>query len=49
MATSTGDITQRPQSDPAELIVTTENNTNDGGETNASALINGKSFIQFFF
>jgi len=47
METSTGDIAhgleqnnEQPESGSGELIVTTENNPNDGGETNTSALQN---------
>ncbi|CAF5143649.1 unnamed protein product, partial [Rotaria sp. Silwood1] len=49
MGTSTGDIghgleqnTDRLELGPGELIPTTENNTNDGGETTTSALQYGK-------
>ncbi len=46
MGTSTGDVThgsqlntERPESGPGELIVTTENNANNGGETNATSAL----------
>jgi len=49
MGTSTGDVAQgseqntdRPESSHGELILNTENNTNEEGETNASALPHGK-------
>jgi hypothetical protein len=49
MGTSTGDIPQeseqnaeRPESGPGELVVTAENETNEGAENTASALQNGK-------
>lgn len=55
MGTSTGDIahgleqnTERPESGPGELIVTTENNTNDRVEITTNALQNGKN-QKFFF
>ncbi len=51
MGTSTGDVAQgsgqntdRPDSSHGELILNTENNTNEEGETNASALLHGKFF-----
>jgi hypothetical protein len=54
MGTSTADIvhsseqnTERPESSPGELIVTTENNANSGMEITSSALQNGK--LDFFF
>jgi len=46
MGTSTGELnTERPESGPGELIVTMENNTNDGGEITANALPTGKIFF----
>ena len=49
MGTSTGDVahgleqnTERPESGPGELIVTAENETNEGAETTINALQNGK-------
>lgn len=47
IGTSTGDIhhgadEQQPESGRGELIITAEENNNEGGETNGSALQNGK-------
>jgi hypothetical protein len=54
MGTSTGDVghgseqnIERPESASGELIVTIENNNNDGTETTANALQNGK-FVTLF-
>lgn len=52
IGTSTGEIPhgselnlERPESGPGELIVSAENNTNEGGEIQTSALTSGKFFI----